>query len=70
MPVLMFFEAILDLTLSSETFLTSVNQNPLCWLSVIRHIANDASIYPQIFQKNIDLRSRVKLLEFANKQLV
>ena len=66
----MSFKEISDLTLSPKTFLASVNQNPSCWQSVIRHIANDASIYPQILQENTDLRSRIELLEFVDKQLV
>ena len=66
----MSFEEISDLTSSPETLLTSVNQNPSCWQSVIRHIANDAFIYPQILQENTDLWSRVELLESADEQLV
>ena len=69
-PASISFEEISDLTLSLETLLASVNQNPSCWQSVIRHIANDASIYPQILQENTDLRSRVELLESADEQLV
>ena len=70
MPALMSFEKILDLTSSPETFLALVNQNPSRWQSVIHHIANDASIYSQILQENIDLQSRVELLESADEQLV
>ena len=66
----MSFEKISDLTSSPETLLASVNQNPSCWQSVICHIANDASIYPQILQENTDLRSRVELLESVDQQLV
>ena len=66
----MSFEEILDLTSFSEILLISVNQNLSCWQSVICYIANDASIYPQIFQENTDLRSLVELLEFVDKQLV
>ena len=66
----MFFEEILDFTSSPETLLASVNKNSSCWQSVICHIANDASIYPQIVQENTDLRSRVELLESVDKQLV
>ena len=66
----MSFEEISDLTSSPETLLASVNQNPSRWQSVIRHIANDASIYPQILQENTDLRSRVELLESVDEQLV
>ena len=69
-PASMSFEEISNLTSSPETLLASVNQNPSRWQSVIRHIANDASIYPQILQENTDLRSRVKLLESVDKQLV
>ena len=69
-PASISFEEILDLTLSLETFFASVNQNLSCWQSVIRHIANDASIYLQIFQEYTNLRSRVELLESANKQLI
>ena len=67
MPVLILFEEISDLTFSSKTFLASVNQNSSCWQFVICQIANDASIYPQIFHKNTDLRSRVELLESVDK---
>ena len=66
----MFFEEISDLTLSLETFFASVNQNLSRWQSVIRHIANDAFIYPQIFQENTDLQSQVELLESIDKQLI
>ena len=66
----MFFEEISDLTSFLETFLTSVNQNPSRWQSVIRHIAIDTSIYLPIFQENIDLWSQVELLESVDKQLV
>ena len=66
----MSFEKISDLTSSPETLLASVNQNPSRWQFVIRHIANDASIYLQILQKNIDLQFRVELLESVDKQLV
>ena len=60
-----------DITiLSPETLFTSVNQNFSRWQSVIRHITNDASIYPQIFEENTDLRSQVDLLESADKQLI
>ena len=69
-PASMSFEEISDLTSSPETLLASVNQNPSRWQSVIRHIANDASIYPQILQENTDLRSRVELLESVDEQLV
>ena len=69
-PASMSFEEISDLTLSLETLFASVNQNPSRWQSVIRHIANDAFIYPQILQENTDLRSRVELLESVDKQLV
>ena len=66
----MSFEEISDLTSSPETLLASVNQNPSRWQFVIRHIANDASIYPQILQENTDLWSRVELLESVDEQLV
>ena len=66
----MSFEEISDLNSSPETLLASVNQNPSCWQFVIRHIANDASIYPQILQENTDLRSRVELLKSVDEQLV
>ncbi len=66
----MSFEEISDLTLSLETLLVSVNQNPSHWQSVIRHIANDTSIYPQILRENSDLWSQIKLLESADEQLV
>ena len=66
----MSFEKILDLILSSETLLTSVNQNSSRRQSVIHYIAIDAFIYPPIFQENTDLQSRVKLLESVNKQPV
>ena len=69
-PASMFFEEISNLNLSPEILLVSVNQNPSCWQSVICHIANDVSIYSQIFQKSKDLRFRVKLLESLDKQLV
>ena len=70
MPLSMLFEEILDLTLSLETLLALVNQNPSRWQSVIHQIANDASIYPQILQENINLQSRVELLESVDEQLV
>lgn len=66
----MSFEEISDLTSSLKFFPTSVNQNSSCWQSVIRHIANVASIHSQIIQKNSDLQSWVELLESADKQLV
>lgn len=66
----MFFKEISDLTLSPETLLISVNQNPSCWQSIICHIVNDTSIYLQILQKNSDLRFWIELLESADKQLV
>ena len=69
-PASIFFKEILDHTLSPETLLASVNQKLSRWQSVIRHIANDPFIYPQIFQKNIDLQSRIELLESIDKQLV
>ena len=69
-PASMSFEEISGLTSSPKTFFISVNQNPFCWQSVIRHIANDTSIYPQIPQENTDLRFWVELLESADKQLV
>ena len=69
-PVSISFEEILDLTSSPETFLVSVNQNPSCWQSVIHNIANHASIYLQILQKNTELRSQVELVESVDKQLV
>ena len=69
-PASMFFEKISDLTLSPEILLESVNQNLFCWQSVICHIANDTSIYPQILQKNTNLQCWVELLESVDKQLV
>ena len=66
----MSFEEISDFTLSLETLLASVNQNPSRWQSVIRHIPNDAFIYPQILQENTGLQSRVELLESIDKQLI
>ena len=69
-PASMSFEKISDLTSSPKTLLASVNQNPSRWQSVIRHIANDASIYPQILQENTNLRSQVELLESIDEQLV
>ena len=66
----MFFEEISDLTSSLETLLALVNQNLFCWQSVIRHIDNDISIYPQMLPENTDLQSWVELLESENKQLV
>ena len=69
-PVSMSFEEISDLTSFPETFLASINQNPSCWQSVIRHITNNASIYPQIIQENTDLRSREELLESVDEQLI
>ena len=66
-PASISFKEISDLTLSTETFLALVNQNPFCWQFVIRHITNDASIYLQIFQENIDLQFRVELLEFVDE---
>ena len=69
-PASMSFKEISDLTSSPETLLASVNQIPSRWQSVIRHITNDASIYPQILQENTDLQSRVELLESVDKQLV
>ena len=70
MPTSISFEEISDLISSPETLLASVNHNPFRWQSIIRHIANDASIYPQILQENTDLRSRVELLKSVDKQLV
>ena len=70
MPASMSFEKISDLTLSQETLLALVNQNPSRWQSVLCHITNDASIYPQILQENTDLWFRVELLESVDKQLV
>ena len=67
MSTSMSFEEISDLTLSPDIFLVLVNQNSSCWQSIIRDIANNTSIYPQIFQKNTDLWSRVELLEFIDK---
>ena len=69
MPASIFFEEISNLSSSPETLLASVNQNHFRWQSVIRHITNDASIYPQILQKNTDLQSWVELLESVDKQL-
>ena len=69
-PKLIIFEEISDLTLFPNTLLVSVNQKPFCWQSVIYHITNNASIYPQILQKNTDLQSRIELLEPVDKQLV
>ncbi len=69
-PASMSFEEISDFNLSSETLLVSVNQNPSYWQSVIRHIANNASINLQILRENSDLQSRIELLEFADEQLV
>ena len=69
-PVSIFFKEISNLILSLETFFASINQNPSCWQSVICHIVNDIFIYPQIFQKNTNLQSRVELLKSADKQLV
>ena len=66
----MFFEEISDLISSPETLLASVNQNPSRWQFVIRHIANDTSIYPQILQENTNLQSQVELLKSADKQLI
>ena len=68
-PVSIFFEEISDLNSSLKTFLTSVNQNPSRWQSVIHHITNDAFIYSQILQENINLQSRVELLESVDDNL-
>ena len=64
----MSFKEILDFTLSSETLLASVNRIFSCWQFVIYYITNNASIYPQILQENTDLRSRIELLEYIDKQ--
>ena len=66
----MSFKEISDLTLSPKTLLASINQNLSRWQSVICQIANNAFIYPQILQKNTDLRFRVEMLESADEQLV
>ena len=64
----MSFEEISNLTSSPKTLLASVNQNPSRWQFVIRHIANNASIY--LHQENTDLRSQVELLESVDEQLI
>ena len=65
-PTSMFVEEISDLNLSPETLFISVNQSPFRWQYVKCYIANDASIYPQIFEENTDFQSWIELLEFAD----